>query len=252
VVAGLLAVALFAPTFAPDTPDGLRCLVESYPDHLCGATAETLVWCDGTRMPWRTRTPPKDLEARLNTADLADQMSQRYPLGRTFAIPPPEDPGRLRHQPFFFKMYGATARAVGKTTVRVPWVKGKDLKVTTVNGVHDALRRVAEGLSKLPPKQRRFVETPSGTFVWRTVKGTQRLSMHSFANAIDVGVKYSDYWKWVKPNAEGVRRYRNRFPLEVVEIFERHGFIWGGKWAHFDTMHFEYRPELLHPRCVAR
>jgi hypothetical protein len=30
-----------------------------------------------------------------------------------------------------------------------------------------------------------------------------------------------------------------------VDIFERHGFIWGGKWAHYDTMHFEYRPELL-------
>jgi hypothetical protein len=30
-----------------------------------------------------------------------------------------------------------------------------------------------------------------------------------------------------------------------VEIFERHGFIWGGKWFHYDTMHFEYRPEML-------
>ena len=27
--------------------------------------------------------------------------------------------------------------------------------------------------------------------------------------------------------------------------FETHGFIWGGKWYHYDTMHFEYRPELL-------
>ena len=32
---------------------------------------------------------------------------------------------------------------------------------------------------------------------------------------------------------------------EIVEIFERHGFIWGGKWSYYDTMHFEYRPELL-------
>jgi hypothetical protein len=24
-----------------------------------------------------------------------------------------------------------------------------------------------------------------------------------------------------------------------------HGFIWGGYWYHYDTMHFEYRPELL-------
>jgi len=26
-------------------------------------------------------------------------------------------------------------------------------------------------------------------------------------------------------------------------------FIWGGRWYHFDTMHFEYRPELLDASC---
>ncbi len=40
-------------------------------------------------------------------------------------------------------------------------------------------------------------------------------------------------------------------PLPVVsgdqaaKAFERHGFIWGAKWYHFDTMHFEYRPEII-------
>ncbi|MFM7757478.1 MAG: M15 family metallopeptidase [Crocinitomicaceae bacterium] len=34
-------------------------------------------------------------------------------------------------------------------------------------------------------------------------------------------------------------------PLELVEIFERYGFIWGGKWLPYDTMHFEFRPELI-------
>ncbi|MGC1959145.1 MAG: M15 family metallopeptidase, partial [Pseudolabrys sp.] len=38
---------------------------------------------------------------------------------------------------------------------------------------------------------------------------------------------------------------RNRIPIEIVRIFEKQGFIWGGYWYHFDTMHFEYRPELL-------
>jgi D-alanyl-D-alanine carboxypeptidase len=23
-------------------------------------------------------------------------------------------------------------------------------------------------------------------------------------------------------------------PQEIVDIFERHGFIWGGKWYHYD------------------
>jgi hypothetical protein len=35
------------------------------------------------------------------------------------------------------------------------------------------------------------------------------------------------------------------FPQPIIEAFERHQFIWGGKWYHFDTMHFEYRPGLF-------
>ncbi len=63
--------------------------------------------------------------------------------------------------------------------------------------------------------------------------------MHAWGAAIDLNTKYSDYWLWSKGG------YRNRIPMEIVEVFEKHGFIWGGKWGHFDTMHFEYRPELL-------
>jgi hypothetical protein len=28
--------------------------------------------------------------------------------------------------------------------------------------------------------------------------------------------------------------------------------VWGGRWYHYDTMHFEYRPELFDPRCLQR
>jgi hypothetical protein len=34
-------------------------------------------------------------------------------------------------------------------------------------------------------------------------------------------------------------------PLPFVRAFEQEGFIWGGKWFFFDTIHFEYRPEIL-------
>jgi len=43
-------------------------------------------------------------------------------------------------------------------------------------------------------------------------------------------------------------------PWQVVEAFEAEGFIWGGKWNHFDCMHFEYRPEFfpdLKPGCMS-
>ncbi len=44
---------------------------------------------------------------------------------------------------------------------------------------------------------------------------------------------------------EKVEMLRDKYPKEIVEVFEKHGFIWGGKWSHYDLMHFEYRPELL-------
>jgi hypothetical protein len=34
-------------------------------------------------------------------------------------------------------------------------------------------------------------------------------------------------------------------PDRFVRAFEKRGFIWGGKWFYWDTMHFEYRPEIL-------
>jgi hypothetical protein len=31
----------------------------------------------------------------------------------------------------------------------------------------------------------------------------------------------------------------------VILAFESVGFIWGGKWPYYDTMHFEYHPEVF-------
>ena len=69
--------------------------------------------------------------------------------------------------------------------------------------------------------------------------------MHAYAAAIDLNLSFSDYWLWQRGAPAATLTYRNRMPQEIVDVFERHGFIWGGKWYHYDTMHFEYRPELL-------
>ncbi|MCA9548078.1 MAG: M15 family metallopeptidase [Myxococcales bacterium] len=247
-----LWAALAAPaTPAPDAPAYAQCLLAAYPEHLCGADADALVWCDGTRMPWRTRPAGPLDEAALDQADLHDQMATPYPVG-PWTPPPVGDPGRARSQAFFEKLYGASAAAVAARTVKVAWPGGQRLRVSTVAGAHRALAQVAAELAALPKRFHRFFDVSAGTFVWRHIKGTQRLSMHSFALAIDVAVKHAHYWRWAKPDAQGNRPYRNDFPPEVVQAFERRGFIWGGKWAHFDTMHFEYRPELLHPACAGR
>jgi peptidoglycan LD-endopeptidase CwlK len=52
---------------------------------------------------------------------------------------------------------------------------------------------------------------------------------------------------WSNPGAKETDKikYVNHIPKEIVKVFEKHGFIWGGRWYHYDTMHFEYRPELI-------
>ena len=87
----------------------------------------------------------------------------------------------------------------------------------------------------------------SSSFNWRPVRGANRMSAHSYGIAIDICVDYSDYWRWSNSEKEELDEieYQNRIPEEIIQVFERHGFISGARWYHYDTMHFEFRPELL-------
>ena len=67
--------------------------------------------------------------------------------------------------------------------------------------------------------------------------------MHAYGAAVDINIRYTNYWRWAKGKQEAL--WRNQVPKKIVRIFEKHGFIWGGYWYHYDTMHFEYRPELM-------
>lgn len=100
------------------------------------------------------------------------------------------------------------------------------------------------------------------SFIYRRIDGSPTRSHHAWGLAIDLVPSTYDgrhvYWRWSRDlDEEGwdeiPMAQRWSPPRRVVEIFERHGFVWGGKWAHFDTIHFEYRPEiLLYNRMVSR
>lgn len=125
----------------------------------------------------------------------------------------------------------------------MPRTRPQSLPVTTINGVAERLERVIAGLEGLPDRFKAYLVPSAGTFNCRAVADTGLLSMHAFAAAIDVNVARSDYWAWARDRGE--IPYRNRIPWEIAEVFEAERFIWGGKWYHYDTMHFEYRPELI-------
>ena len=94
------------------------------------------------------------------------------------------------------------------------------------------------------PQDRVWVLPLAGTYAHRQVAGSEALSAHAFAVAIDLSTEKSPYWRW-RPAPDIVQNARDHFPQAVVDAFEAERFIWGGKWHAFDFMHFEYRPEIV-------
>jgi peptidoglycan L-alanyl-D-glutamate endopeptidase CwlK len=246
-----------AAAASSDAAAGPRCLMKAYPDFLAGADDKGVRWKDGTSMPYDDGKVKANFDDLLDHANLKDQMSICYPKGDNYPSPPAvnNDPGRIRYEPFFLKMYGKTPAEVQKNLVPIIWLPKhlhKRLMVTTVNGIDQKFRDISAELDDLPDEYIKYLENPGGTFNWRVIAGTDRLSTHSFGMTVDINVALSDYWRSFKPGPNGVYQYRNRIPFKIADIFEKHGFIWGGKWYHFDTMHFEYRPELLDGDCVCK
>jgi hypothetical protein len=73
-----------------------------------------------------------------------------------------------------------------------------------------------------------------GCFVPRFIAGTTTLSNHAFGLAFDVNV------------AENERGTVGQIDRQVVAIFQRWGFTWGGTWHYTDPMHFELN-RIVHP-----
>ena len=223
--------------------------LKAYPDHIARVTKNQVIWKDSTVMTFDDGQK-KSFAELLQNADLEDQLIQKYPL-TTIHKPPVtnQDPGRFRYEPFFRKMYGNTQEEVRKNLTEIIWLPKtlkKKLLVTKINDVDKHFQALSDELEK-HPELMKYVNNPAGTFSYRVISGTDRLSMHSYGVAIDINLNLSHYWQWdCKCKDENVPlTYKNLISAKVVEIFEKHGFIWGGKWYHYDTMHFEYRPELL-------
>lgn len=176
-------------------------------------------------------------------ADVQDMNALDYaafsPLGTALS-----DAGRCRNYELLGKIYGSSENEVKANLTDIVWLKNSlnlKLKFNFKNGAAQALQAVSDELDELAksdPVLLEYLKNPGGTFKWRIIAGTNRLSAHSYGIAIDINVAKSHYWQW----SSG---YQNLIPEKIVRVFEKHKFIWGGRWRHFDTMHFEYRPEMF-------
>jgi hypothetical protein len=211
---------------------------------------------------------------RADNMDIASILSIPYRAG-VIKLPGSTEPGRLRSEALLMAVYGDSPASVSRNLRRVRFLN----TVVTFNrasgaaaALEDAGLELDNALKTDPALAAQmaawgktsYSHISRGTYNWRIVAGTPRLSAHSFAMAIDfipVEKNLPDYWRWGpvgnKPE-EQVGDFPlppriSAFPVKMIEIMEHHGFIWGAKWHHFDSMHFEYRPEffggLISRRC---
>lgn len=224
-------------------------LILAYPLFLEKYEDNFIYFKDGSKLQFSTNNKDLSYEEILKNSSLENQMSMKYAKidENTNYIPKKnEDAGRFRNEEFFKKIYGKNRQEIEKNLVKIKWLEksqNKTLWVTKINGIDKKLEKISSELENLPKEFKKYIINPDGVYNFRKISGTNRLSTHSFAIAIDLNKEYSNYWLWEK-NGKNLE-YKNQIPLEIVKIFEKYGFIWGGRWYHYDTMHFEYRPELL-------
>jgi hypothetical protein len=227
-------------------PAALACLSKWYPVEPVRSGGTWMARLPGGKLYPFDDGREKSFEEKLQAPDLEDTFSQAYRTGPIVPVTREnEDPGRIRFDALFHAAYGASENQVDVVDIRF---LGQQLKVH--RKVAPAFARVEQRLAaglKESPSLRPYLTKLGGTFNWRKIANTSRQSAHSYGVSIDLNVARAHYWEWARPRHPV--RWANQIPQAIVDAFEAEGFIWGGRWYHYDTMHFEYRPELLDPAC---
>jgi hypothetical protein len=159
-----------------------------------------------------------------------------------------------QHRGFQSALHGDTRNAVELRLKRISFL---DRTIVVHRDIEHALKRIEEAISSSragSPEISSFVENIGqiSAYNWRAIRGTQRMSYHSWGLAVDIQPGRLRgrpiYWLWEQARSKNWMlippEQRWSPPEAVIRAFENEGFIWGGKWAMYDNMHFEYRPEL--------
>lgn len=225
----------------------------------------TLYWCGSRLLP----------EDRLANKDKYDPLLYDYP----YAIPDPadftdEDVQQILAETstevrtasygtgtFFYdfiydtKTRGSADKHIVKATFLGKSVNIHEKLRIPLMAVEGEIKRLANSDSEVNTWMNNL-ERCDG-FNWREIADSGNRSVHSLGIAVDILPKgwgqKNLYWQWRRDIAGDAwvttplsRRWL--IPDKVVEIFEKHGFVYGAKWKIWDNMHVEYKPELLEYR----
>ena len=250
-ITGEAGAAVFAVQGAPSADTEMKrdllALMLAYPDEIKGVEKADdglvcVIAASGGKIAYDDGRD-KSFDEQLWNADVQDTMEQPYPPNMITAVPEGNsDPGRVRCYALLSALYGGSQSEVEKSLRSVSPCGQFNQRGGAAAALESAFGDIA-GLTQVSPNIGGFVYPMSGTYNYRVIAGTNTLSPHAFGIAIDLASGPGDYWRWA--SREQAQKRLNSYPPELVRTMEAHGFIWGGKWAHFDYLHFEYRPELI-------
>jgi D-alanyl-D-alanine carboxypeptidase len=190
----------------------------------------------------------RDAGMEVGLRDIFVPTYKRAPLATPFV--PQEDPGTTRSTTLFEATYG---KGFAEIHARLRMIDFFGTQLRIHERVLSPMQRVIAKIRQakdLDPSYQVYLEHLGGTYNHRVIAGTDTLSPHAFGIAIDLSTHYANYWRTDPPAPNTTKApWKNAIPEPIVTAFESEGFLWGGRWQHFDTMHFEYRPELLDPTC---
>lgn len=228
----------------------------------CENRSATLYWADGKFLP-KEELGSKDLYSAFlypypkEVADPKNFTQEDIQRIRDFSNPKNRSKGKGT-APFLYNViYDVETRLSTETHIKTFLFLNK--RTNAHNYIHKKLDDVQKEIfevSKINDEVKFFLDNlnSADSYAWRKISDSGNRSFHSMGLAIDVLPKgwgqKNLYWAW-RRDIDGDnwmklpldRRWMP--PQKVIEIFESHGFLWGGKWIIWDNMHFEYRPEVI-------
>ena len=253
--------ALVLESYRLAYPDKKMKVYEKEGDWCIELDGMVFAWADGRLLPFSRRVEAENYGKQIiypNTGkprnpktytqeDIAELMKKG-----TKAALAAEKPVDNTFSQFLFQ---TNDRIVTERNIRSMSFLGHRLNVhKMVIPFFEKIDREIKAAAKTDKETAKFVADISeiGGYNWRTIDGTAgRRSYHSYGLAIDIAVKGNKkptYWEWVRTwNSKWMLVPQSSLwlpPETVIKIFEKYGFVWGGTWDEYDTMHFEYRPEL--------
>jgi hypothetical protein len=205
---------------------------------------------------YRYRRQADDPEIEDNWNTLASQIKSRRSGGALSGWNRMSVNPDVERSPFYETLYACRTRE--ESYQQQEWITFLDRRVLVHKAIKAPLAHVEARILELEKvdkgiaawKKRLYSIT---SWNWRNVAGSANRSYHSYGIAIDLLETQQPgkemYWQWTRDKGINWRTVtadqRLNPPDPVIRAFEEQGFIWGGTWPWYDTMHFEYRPELI-------